>query len=496
MPKITVVGLGPGGRKDLTLATLQEIKKHDRIYLRTEKHPAVDLLKEEGIQYKTFDKIYEEKEDFGQVYQHIAHSLIAEASKGDILYGVPGHPYVAENTVQILIEDCKKEDIEIKVYPAMSFIDAMLMALKIDAIDGFKLLDALQLDKQEPDTNMANIITQVYDQMIASEVKLKLMDYYNDEQEIMVIRAAGIPGEERIEKIPLYELDRLEWVDHLTSIYIPKIDTQQKKYYNVNNLVEIMEVLRSKEGCPWDIKQTHESIKPNLIEESYEVIEAIDLQDDILLEEELGDLLLQVIFHSQIAKERQVFDINNVTDGICRKLIYRHPHIFGDVRVNNSSEAILTWEEQKREEKGIKSTTDSMKRVPKGLPALMRAEKLQKKAADVGFDWDNFQDVVAKVDEELREVLEAKELKDPEKIKEEAGDLAFAVVNLMRFLKVNPEDALNATCNKFVDRFQYIEDMAKEANRDLKDMTLEEMDVFWEGAKKKNIGKFNKKEGI
>ncbi|SET22614.1 tetrapyrrole methylase family protein / MazG family protein [Natronincola peptidivorans] len=485
MPKLTIVGLGPGAKEDLTLATLAAMKDHKEIYLRTEKHPVVAYLKEEGINYKSFDAIYEEKEDFQEVYHHIADTLIEKAKKENVLYAVPGHPYVAENTVQLLIEGCKRAGIDKKVYPAMSFVDAMFMALEIDPIDGFKLLDGLQLDKQQPDPSIANIITQVYDPFIASEVKLRLMDYYHDEQEIIVAKNAGIPTLERVERMPLYMLDRLEWVDYLTSIYIPSIDIHQKKYYNVNNLVEIMEILRSKEGCPWDIKQTHDSLKPYLIEESYEVLEAIDQKDDELLEEELGDLLLQVIFHCQIAKERNAFEIKDVVQVLCEKLVFRHPHVFKEVKADTSDEAVVTWEQQKRQEKQIKSIANSMEMIPKELPALMKAEKIQKKAADVGFDWDKLQDVVNKVTEELQETLEAKATEDPLQIKEEAGDLLFAVVNLIRFLKVNPEDALNTTCTKFIRRFQYIEEKAAKAKLDLKEMTLEEMDLFWEESKKK-----------
>ncbi|MCC5911237.1 MAG: nucleoside triphosphate pyrophosphohydrolase [Clostridiaceae bacterium] len=486
VPKITIIGLGPGAKEHLTLAALEAMKNHKEIYLRTEKHPVVEYLKQEGISFKSFDYIYEEKEDFQEVYETIATTLVEKAQKEDILYAVPGHPYVAENTVQLLIDVCKKEAVEKVVYPAMSFVDAMFMALEIDPVDGFKLLDGLQLNKQKPDTNMANIITQVYDRYVASEAKLSLMDYYDDEQPIFVVKNAGIPTLQRIEEVPLYMLDRLDWIDHLTSLYIPKIDIDQKKYYNVNNLVEIMEILRSKDGCPWDIKQTHDSLKPYLIEEAYEVMEAIDQKDDILLEEELGDLLLQVIFHSQIAKERDAFALGEVVQGICEKLIFRHPHVFKEVKAENSTEALSTWEHQKRLEKQIESIADSMSMIPKELPALLKSMKVQKKAADVGFDWDDMKDVIAKVQEELKEVLEALEEHKEDRVKEEAGDLLFAVVNLIRFLKVNPEDALNQTCKKFIKRFYYIEEMAREKGKNLRDMTLQEMDVFWEESKQKS----------
>ncbi|SCX78471.1 bifunctional methyltransferase/pyrophosphohydrolase YabN [Alkaliphilus peptidifermentans] len=484
MGRITIVGLGPGAKDHLTFAVLTELKKDKEIYLRTEKHPTVEFLTEEGISFKSFDYAYSEIDSFEEVYQHIALALLEEGRGKEIVYAVPGHPYVAETTVQHLIKAAEGTDIQIDVLPAMSFLDVLLPVLGVDPVDGFKLIDALQLDKQEPDTDSATIITQVYDTFVASQVKLRLMDYYDDEQEIVVVRAAGVPGVEKIEKLPLYQLDRLDWIDYLTSLYIPRIDMIQKKYYNMNNLGSLMERLRNKDGCPWDIEQTHESLKPYLIEESYEVIEAIDLKDDYLLEEELGDLLLQVVFHSQIAKERNAFNLQDVIGGIAQKLIFRHPHVFKDTRVDNCQEALESWEQQKQKEKQLKSYTQSMLSVPKQLPALMRANKIQQKAAKVGFDWDDINDVLNKIHEELEELKQAHQEGIFDKIAEEGGDLLFAVVNLLRFYKVEPEDALSRTISKFIKRFNYIEENAVMAGKKLEEMTLVEMDELWEASKK------------
>lgn len=353
MGKITIVGLGPGGRQHLTLAAFDKLKEHDNIYIRTKNHPIVPYLEEEGIIFKTFDYVYDNcgYNKFEEVYQHIAGDVLEKAKEADILYAVPGHPFVAESTVQLIVDKCREEGIEKEVYPAMSFIDAVFTALEIDPVDGFQLLDGLQLDKQKPDANIHNLITQVYDKFVASDVKLELMHHYHDEEEIYVVRGAGVPHLEKIAKIPLFELDRIDWIDYLTTIFIPKVENSPKKYYNMNNLVEIMETLRSKEGCPWDVKQTHESLKPYLLEESNEVIEAIDEEDDSGLEEELGDLLLQVIFHSQIAKERGAFQIEDVINGISQKLVFRHPHVFGDKTASTEEDVAKIWAEQKRKEK-------------------------------------------------------------------------------------------------------------------------------------------------
>ena len=353
MNKITIAGLGPGGKEHLTLAVYEKLKKHKNIYLRTEKHPIVPYLKSEGITFKTFDYAYEDcaHDKFEEVYNHIAERILEEAKNGEVLYAVPGNPFVAESTVRLILERCKQEEFETEIYPAMSFIDAMFVALEIDPVEGFQLLDGLRPDKQKPNPDINNIITQVYDKFVASEVKLQLMHYYNDEQEIYVVKAAGVPGIQKIVKIPLFELDRIDWIDYLTTIFVPKVENSEKKYYNMNNLVEIMERLRSKEGCPWDVKQTHKSLKPYLTEESNEVIEAIDLEDDSALEEELGDLLLQVIFHSQIAKERGAFQLEDVIHGICHKLIFRHPHVFGDEDASTEADVAKIWAEQKLKEK-------------------------------------------------------------------------------------------------------------------------------------------------
>ena len=246
-----------------------------------------------------------------------------------------------------------------------------------------------------------------------------------------------------------------------------------------------MERLRSKEGCPWDRAQTHQSLRSCLIEEAYEVLDAIDKNDYKLLKEELGDLLLQVIFHSTIAKQNNEFELEDVIDGICKKIIYRHPHVFEQKKANDKTQAMQSWESQKNKEKNYKTTSESMKNIPKDLPALMKANKIQKKAKDVGFDWDNIDDVVKKIEEEKNELIQAKQKNDKENIKEEAGDLLFSVVNLVRFLDVEPETALNDTCKKFINRFSEVENRINKKGKSMKDMDLESLDSVWDDVKGK-----------
>lgn len=254
-----------------------------------------------------------------------------------------------------------------------------------------------------------------------------------------------------------------------------------------DKLLYIMEKLRGPDGCPWDKKQDFYSLRPYIIEEAYEVVEALEKKDIEALKEELGDLLLQVIFQSQIGKEKNIFDINDVIEGIITKLIRRHPHVFGDQKLDNAQEVKKTWEEIKKKERTNNKEGSILKGVSKVQPALNQAYEVQEKAAEVGFDWTEVEDVISKIEEELEELKEVVYQKDQKRIEDELGDLIFAVVNLSRFKDIDPEIALLQTINKFKNRFSYIETSLKEKNQDINQMSLEELDNFWNEAKEKNI---------
>ncbi|WP_457677854.1 nucleoside triphosphate pyrophosphohydrolase [Thermovibrio sp.] len=258
----------------------------------------------------------------------------------------------------------------------------------------------------------------------------------------------------------------------------------ERKKYSFKELLKVMEKLRSPEGCPWDRKQTHESLIPYLTEETYEVVDAIVKGDDKELKEELGDLLLQVVFHSQIAKERGAFDINEVVDGITRKLIFRHPHVFkGKDGIETSEDVSREWEKLK--EKEGKKRESLLDGVPASLPPLERAYKLQKRAAKAGFDWEDFKGIKEKLIEELNEIEEELKRGDREKLEEEVGDLLFMAVNLARFLKVDPVLALSKANKKFEERFRYMEKRAKEMGKELSELPLKEQEGLWQEAKSK-----------
>ena len=259
-------------------------------------------------------------------------------------------------------------------------------------------------------------------------------------------------------------------------------------------LVEIMRRLLAPEGCPWDKQQTHKSLKPYLIEEAYEVIESIDAENSEELKEELGDLLLQIVFHSELAHKEGKFDIGDVLESICQKMIHRHPHVFGKERWDTPEEVLRNWEclkQSEREQKQGEEHVSILEGIPRSLPSLIRAHRLQDRAARVGFDWNHIEEVYAKVTEELEELRRLMKQKNanPERIEDEFGDLLFALVNLARFLKIHPEEALQHTNEKFIRRFSFIEEQARNRGKDLSSMTLEEMDALWEQAKSKEQNK-------
>ena len=261
------------------------------------------------------------------------------------------------------------------------------------------------------------------------------------------------------------------------------VDFTFKEKYTYEDLLEIMRILRSPEGCVWDREQDHKSIRRSFIEETYEAVEAIDNDDPVLLQEELGDVLLQVVFHAQIEAEAGRFTMDEVADGICKKMVYRHPHVFGSTEVKTSEDVLTNWDTLKQKEKNQSSVTDTLESVARSLPGLIRAEKVQHKASKVGFDWDSIQGVLDKVREETEEVARAAAGDgDPA---EELGDLLFAAVNVARFVHTDPEQAIQNATDKFMRRFARVEQAAKAAGKSLSDMNLAEMDALWDEVKAK-----------
>lgn len=479
MGKISVIGLGPGDIDLLTVKAFKMINESEKIYLRTNKHKIVNYLNENNIEYESYDYVYEEKESFEDVYEFITDDLVNKSKDKDIIYCVPNNPFEGDETVNNLIKYRNQNIVDVEIIPGVSSIDTCVNTVEIDIFEGIKVIDGLNINNFDIDININTLLTQVYDNIIASEVKIILEDYYDSEKEIYIINTENYS----YNKIKLYELDRIDNLSHTTYIYIPRERDIERNRYNMYNLYKIMKRLRDKDGCPWDLKQTHDSLRQYIIEEAYEVVDAIDNEDFDSLVEELGDLLLQIVFHSVIADEEGYFNFNDVTTSICNKMITRHPHVFGDLSLNNEEEVLTNWTEIKDKEKNINSYTERITSIPRNFPALKRSYKIQKKAAEVGFDWPDINGAIRKFEEEFNELIE--EIKDNNllKMEEELGDLIFAIVNIARFIDIDPEIALNKTSNKFINRFKFIEEESVKQGKNLKNMTLEEMDLLWNMAK-------------
>jgi tetrapyrrole methylase family protein / MazG family protein len=482
---IEILGLGAGDLEQLPFGVYKKLKSAKHVYLRTKEHPVVDKLVQEGLNYTSFDSIYEKHDQFEEVYQEIVQTLLQKANGEQVIYAVPGHPLVAERTVQLLLEYGPKDDIDIIIGGGQSFVDALFQSLKIDPVDGFQLLDGTALQSHQLQINQHMFISQVYDQFVASNIKLTLMERLPDDYEVVIVSAAG-SSNERLERIPLYELDRKVTLDNLTSVYVPPVQDEQIMLKTFSKLREIIAVLRGPNGCPWDKEQTHESLKKYLIEETYEVIEAIDSGDIDHLVEELGDVLLQVMLHSQIGEDEGYFAIEDVIEGISAKMIRRHPHVFGNKVVEDSEEVLRNWQEIKKQEKG-ETEASLLDGVSKSMPNLLRAYEIQKKAAKVGFDWQEITPALEKVKEELVEFENEINKESLIDAKKEFGDILFAFVNVARFLKIHPEEALFETNEKFIRRFRYIEEKVMESKKPIEDHSLEELDRFWDEAKLKGL---------
>lgn len=356
--KINIAGLGPGGMENLSLGAYEILmSKGIPLYLRTQKHPNIPMLETLGMRAVYLDEYYEQGASFEEVYENIAAFIIKQAQQYDeITYAVPGHPCIAEKTVELIQKKAKELRIEICLLPSMSFIDATFAAVGRDPSDGFALVNALSMDEEHLETKNHLLITQVYDAFVASDLKIRLLEVYAAEKELLLVKNAGMMTEQnaqQVRKVTLEEMDRIGFAyDHLTSVFVPACEEHERK--NLQDLIAIVRKLRSDSGCPWDRKQTHLSLKDNIVEEAVEVKEAIESEDIDNLIEELGDVLLQIVFHSELGRESAYFNLLDVTDGICNKLIYRHPHVFAGLEIDESELADL-WQRLKQEEKKRKN---------------------------------------------------------------------------------------------------------------------------------------------
>jgi tetrapyrrole methylase family protein / MazG family protein len=349
---LTIVGLGPGELDDLSRKAYRTLKQAQTVYLRTSQHGCVACLPQNDVTYHSFDELYETLDDFETVYTAIVDRLLAAAQDGDVVYAVPGDPLVGESTTTRILAAAQKIDLKVEIVNGISFVEPTLALLGIDALDGFQVLDGLQVAAlHHPPINpdMPALLGQVYSAAVASDVKLTLMNQYADDFPVTLIHAAGTP-DARVENLPLHAIDHSPHIGHMTALYVPALGEMT----SFEQAQEVIAHLRAPEGCPWDREQTHLSLRQFLIEEAYEVLDAIETEDPQALQEELGDLLLQIVLHTQIAIDDGEFQMADVIRHINAKMIRRHPHVWGDVDVRDNPDQVVTnWEALKRQEKPI-----------------------------------------------------------------------------------------------------------------------------------------------
>jgi len=478
---IVIVGLGPGGANFLTREAWEWLASIDEVYLRTGFHPCAQELPT-GLKRHTFDDVYEKQENLAAVLDEITRSVLRLGRRPEgVTYAVPGSPWVAEETTTKILEAAKADGLLVRVIDGISFIEPTCAALGIDPSAQVALVDALQLAEQHipsfPPT-FGVLISQITSAIELSEIKLTLMTSYPDEYPVRFVHAAGTKQQE-VKDLPLYAIDQSPKIGLMSTLYIPPRENGR----SFEDFQEIIARLRAPDGCPWDREQTHLSLRPYLLQEAYEVLEALDREDMQELQEELGDLLLQIALHTQIATEEGDFNMTDVLHSISSKLIRRHPHVFGEVEVHSVDNVLQNWEKIKAEERkgnGNSHQTGMLDGIPLALPALTQADQIQRRVQHVGFDWQTIEPVIAKVHEELEELLAAQ---TPEERQAEGGDLLFAVVNLLRWMEIDPETALRECNLRFRQRFSFIEAAAQREGKSVDALSFEQMDALWEQAK-------------
>ena len=476
-PTITVVSLGPGDPKLLTLQTADALRKARCLILRTARHRTAEWLQEEGVSFTDFDALYDAYEDFDALHAEMARRLWAAAEDKAVTFAVIDAQ--TDGAVRALRAACP-EDGKVVILPGVTMADSCLALLpeKFDQSGKVRILPAMDALEAAADPATPLLVTELFDRMLACDLKLRLSDLYGDEAEVVLFpTSAKINRKPLI--IPMMELDRQRTYDHTVCLYVPAMPLKQRQRYCFDDLLKVMHTMRQQ--CPWDGEQTHESLRKYLLEEAYEAVGAIDEDDMDHLADELGDVLLQIAFHAEIAQEVGEFSIHDVTSAIVGKLIYRHAHIFGDVHCDTAEDVTRSWEQLKKAEKGLTTQASVLSDVSQGLPALMRAAKVQKKAANVGFDWDTAIEALPKIHEETDELLAELEAgRDPG---EELGDLLFSCVNVARLAGQEPEMLLKAATEKFIRRFTAMEKLIISDEKSLEGLTLAEMDVYWNRVK-------------
>lgn len=484
---IRVVGLGPGSLDQLSLGALRVLQGADTAYARTLRHPTIDALQSaEGralvgdLRWESCDDLYESGATFADVYEGIVARLLKRGrAEGTLVYAVPGHPLVAERTVQLLREAAATTGVDVQIVGSASCLEAVCAAVGVDAANGLQVVDALALDDDLtqpgfPDPSAPLLVLQLYSRQVASHVKLALLRHYPPTHRVQLVAHAGVPEQQRLLTCALSDLDRNDLPDHLSSLWVPALP-ELLPHSSLRTLEAIVARLRAPDGCPWDREQTHHTIKRNLLEETYELLEALDADDPAAQKEELGDLLMQVFLHAQMGKEAAEYDLGDVTAAISEKLIRRHPHVFAGLEVAGSEEVLRNWDAIKKAEgKGKQSVLEGL---PTSLSALTMALALTRRAATNGFTWPATDGAWVQFEEELGELRAAG---SEQERRSELGDTLFALANLGRLLGLDPEECLREANRRFRRRFAALEQRAAQRGLDLQAQPLELLLRLWQ----------------
>lgn len=478
-PGITILGLGPGNPGMLTRQVIQVLESCTELWVSTRQHPALEGLPT-GLHIHTFE-LLDPQVPYSSIRSATIEKILelGQRSQG-VVYAVPGHPATSDPILSEISRRAQQIGLPVQVLAGLSFLEPVLNAIGLAASPGMCLMDAKELvDAHVPPfpTSLPALITQLDSSQLASGVNRILRTLYPDGHLVFLVHRPGT-DQELVEKTTLGQTDLSAQIGPLTTLYVPALGSAT----SFEALFEVVAHLRAPDGCPWDREQDYLSLRPHLLEETYELLSALDAGNKPAMREELGDLLMQVLMYAQIASEYGDFNIADILTTIHTKLVQRHPHVFGDEIVEDVDGVLKNWEKIKAAERQAngKTAASMLDGVPLALPALVQADQYVKRAARVGFDWPNISRVRAKVEEELAEVDETQ---DPIQLAVELGDLLFAVVNLARWHKVDPEGALREANARFRGRFNRVEALARQQNRPVSGMTVAELEELWQIAK-------------
>jgi len=465
MKKITVAPLSTP--LTLTNNAWQRIVSAKNLFVLSAMHPCAKPIIDAGLSFVSMDNMFEAAEDFDELWELIADRLLAS---DDCTIAVTG-------VADALLSALERKSAGVANVEVLASVPIALAAFPSESSAARVCANALP---ERLDASQSLLIEELDSRLLAGEVKLRLSEYYPDEWQVTLAHM-NADGTFTRETIPLNMLDRKKKYDAVTVLFVPATTFDDRTRYGFSDLVNVLIRLRAPDGCPWDREQTHASIKESLLEECYEAMDAIDREDDDGMTEELGDVLMQIALHAVIAAEQGRFTDRDITTELVRKLVYRHPHVFGSHKVNTSQEVLENWDALKKVEKQQSTQTEVLRSVPKNFPALLRSRKVQKRAASVGFDWNSAEDAFFKIIEETEELHLA--MQQGSNVDEELGDLLFSVVNVARLLHLEPEFSLAAATEKFIDRFERMENLAISEGKQLEQMTLAEQDRLWDHVK-------------